>query len=303
MSTSKLHTFTITAATLVGVAILGTGALFDISRQQDQERKHLEAMSAQAGAERVALQQRERAAAAKPPIAASDVSGARGPAAAAAPANADAHATERLWRRELLATNAEYRPIRQQEMRLHVQREYGAFFALRGYSPQKIEALTQALALIYDAEDLNRLAHEKAHPSATVRPDPNLAAETRLIREKVAEFLGPEEADQMNRFILGRRSLGTVRDFNLDLSEVGCPLTPVQETALAMALGESRDAVRNPNLAQMSKAVDPATGLSSLDRWQIDRAKELLTAEQLRRFEHYLREEEQRAAIAARFRS
>lgn len=156
--------------------------------------------------------------------------------------------------------------------------------------------------LIYDAEDLETLARMKANPSATVPTDANLTEENKLIREKINEFLGAEEAEQMRRYLLGRRKMRPVRDFNLDLSEVGCPLTPAQETALATAMAESTDAASNPNLSQLSKQPDPATGLSGVDQWQIDRARGFLAAEQLRRFEAYLREERQRAAVARKFR-
>lgn len=299
MSTVKLHSVTGAAATLAGIAILGTAAFIDVSQGQQAERTRLDALSSQIRVERVALAQLNRAPAAKITAANGDT-GARAPVEAATPPNRDAFATQMLRQRDLLATSAEYRPIRQQELRLRVQREYGAFFAARGYSPDKVESLTRALALIYDAEEQEQLAILKANPSTKVSPNKDLAEENRLIQEKVNDFLGAEEAEKMRRYHLGRRSLTAVRDFNLDLSEVGCPLTPVQEINLATAMGESRDAVCNPNLSQLSKQPDPATGLRGVDQWQIDRARAFLTPEQLRRFENYLRAEQQRASIASR---
>jgi RNA polymerase sigma factor (sigma-70 family) len=299
MSTVKLYSVTGAAATLAGIALLGTTAFVEMNQRQQEERMRLDALSTLVQAERVTLARLKRVTVAKAD-ATNVAARARTPAATATPANPDAFAQQQLRQRELLATSPEYRPIRQQELRLRVQREYGAFFAARGYSPDKVESLTRALVLIYDAEEREQLAVLKADPSAKVSSDKTLAEENRLILEKINEFLGAEEAERMRRYHLGRRSLTAVRDFSLDLSEVGCPLTPVQETNLATAMGESRDAICNPNLAQLSKQLDPATGLSGVDQWQIDRARAFLTPEQLRRFEDYLRTEHQRAIIASR---
>jgi RNA polymerase sigma factor (sigma-70 family) len=299
MSTVKLHSATGAAATLAGIALLGTAAFVEISRGQQEERMRLEALSSQIRAERVALARLNRAPAAKTTATDGDT-GSQASAKPVIPAGRDAFAAQMLRQRDLLATNPEYRPIRQQELRLRVQREYGAFFAARDYSADKVETLTKALALIYDAEEQEQLAVLKANPSTKVSSDKDLAEENRLIQEKVNDFLGAEEAEKMRRYHLGRRSLMAVRDLSLDLSEVGCPLTPVQEINLATAMGESRDKVCNPNLSQLSKQPDPATGLSGVDQWQIDRARAFLTPEQLRRFENYLRAEQQRASIASR---
>lgn len=292
MSTVKLHGITGAAATLAGIALLGTAAWVEVSRGQQAEEVRLDALATQLRTERAALARLSPAPVAK-------VESAPSPASPPAPAvpNRDAYAAQLLRQRELLTTSTEYRPIRQQELRLRVQREYGAFFAARGYSPEKIESLTQALALIYDAEERERLVRDKANPTVRVSPDRDLAEENRLIQQKVNEFLGAEEAERMRRYLLGRRSLKSVRDFNLDLSEVGCPLTPAQETALATAMGESRDPAANPHLAQLTKQPDPASGLSGVDQWQLDRARAFLTPEQLRRLEEHLRTEWRRARL------
>jgi RNA polymerase sigma factor (sigma-70 family) len=297
MSTVKLHGVTGAAVALAGVALLGTATFVELSRGQETERAQLEALATQAREERAAQARLNRVHAAKADVA-PGASGAPTPApTAAAPVNRDAYAAQLLRQRELLATSPEYRPIRQQELRLRVQREYGAFFAARGYSPEKAESLTQALALIYDAEERERLVRDKANPTAKISADRDLAEENRLIQAKVNEFLGADEAEKMRRYLLGRRSLKAVRDFNLDLGETGCPLTPTQETALATAMGESRDAACNPHLAQLSKQPDPASGLSGLDQWQLDRARAFLTPEQWRRLEEYLRAEWRRIGL------
>lgn len=299
MSTIKLHSVTVAGATLAGIALLGTAAFVELSQGQQEERARLAALAAQVRAEHVALARLQQSAAAQ--AAPTDTRhGARAPAEAPPPPNRDGYATQQLKWRELMMTSPEYRPIRQQELRLRVQREYGAFFAAREYSAEKVETLTRALALIYDAEEREQLAVLKANPSTPVSPDKTLAEENRLILEKVNEFLGAGEAENMRRYHLGRRSLTAVRDFNLDLSEVGCPLTPAQETALATAMGESRDPACNPNLAQLPRQPDPASGLSGIDLWQIDRARAFLTPEQLRRFEHHLRAEQQRVLLSSR---
>jgi hypothetical protein len=295
MSTVKLHSVTGAAATLAGIALLGTAAFVEISQGQQEERTRLEALSTQVRAERVALARLKREDAARTAAPAS----ALAPPESATPTGRDAYAAQLLRQRELLVTSPEYRPIRQQELRLRVQREYGAFFAARGYTPDKVESLTRALALIYDAEEQEQLAILKANPSTKVSPDKNLAEENRLIQEKVNEFLGAEEAEKMRRYHLGRRSLASVQNFNLDLADVGCPLTPTQKTALATAMGESRDPVCNPNLAQLSRRPDPVIGLSGIDQWQIARAREFLSAEQLRRLGDFLREEQRRSALHA----
>jgi hypothetical protein len=299
MSTVKLYSVTGAVATLAGIALLGTATFLDVSQQQQEESTRLEALSAQVRAERVALARLKRAPAAKNTAANGDAR-ARTPAEAATSASRDAFASQNLRQRTLLATSPEYRPIRQQELRLRVQREYGAFFTARGYPPDKVESLTRALALIFDAEEQEQLAVQKANPTAKISGDKDLAEENRLIQQKVNEFLGADEAEKMRRYHLGRRSLGAVRDFNLDLSELGFPLTPAQEADLATAMGESRDATCNPNLALMSKQPDPATGLSGVDQWQVDRARAFLTPEQVRRFEDYLRAEQQRASLYSR---
>lgn len=299
MNTVKLSSVTGTVAAMVGIALLGTAAFIEVSQGQHEERTRLDALATQIRAERVMFARLQQTVAAKTE-AAKGTSSARPPAGAATPPNRDAFATQQLKWRELMVTSPEYRPIRQQELRLRVHREYGAFFAASGYSPDKVETLTRALALIYDAEEQEQLAFLKANPSTKVSPDQALAEENRLILEKVNEFLGADEAEKMRRYHLGRRSLMAVRDFNLDLSEVGCRLTATQEIALATAMGESRDPRCNPNLAQLSKQSDPATGLSGIDQWQIDRARAFLTPEQLHRFENHLRAERQRATIASR---
>jgi RNA polymerase sigma factor (sigma-70 family) len=301
MSTVKLHSLTGAAATLAGIALLGTVTLVTQLAHQRREQAQLDASQAQVSAERSRLARRTVEAVAQA-RAGDQTRAAASMAPVPPPPTASPAANESLRRLELRAASADYAPFRQQELRLRVQREFGAFFAQRGYPPDKIETLTRALALVYEAEEAHQLAVASASAAGTVKPDANLVEETKLVMEQIKEFLGEEENEQMRRYALGYQKLGAVRNFAYDLADAGLPLTSAQELALATTLAASRDPAQNPDTHRLQSERDPATAMTGLEHWQLEQAKAYLAPEQWRRFETYLRDEAARAALRARVR-
>jgi RNA polymerase sigma factor (sigma-70 family) len=297
MSTIKISGGAVAACSLVGLATLGVGVFSSLSQQHVREREQLAALEAQSRVLQLRIGQLKRVEEGK----------AKAAAVLAAPPTIEMSpageqlAAQRLERQELLLKDAAYAPFREQELRLRVQREFGAFFAERGYSVERIEALTRAFVVMFDAQGKQQLARMSSTSSAA-RPDPATVADAKLIMEEIKSTLGEDESEQLRRHTLAQQRLLTASAIGLDLADVGHPLTSTQQLALARTMAEARDSATNPDYRQMQREPADSDGLTSLDRWQLDRAKTFLSPAQCTQFENYLRLEHERQAIEARVR-
>jgi RNA polymerase sigma factor (sigma-70 family) len=293
MSIAKISGPALAACTLAGLATLGTATLVCWHAQQRDAARQIAAAHATAGAIHARLEALARVPPTPVSVTPAPTPGTPPPTVRAA----DASLRETM----LLARSAEFAPFRQQELRLRVQREFGPFFAERGYPPDKIAALRQALVLMFEAEENHRLARLAASADATVKPDPALVEETRAVVASLEQFLGPEESELLRRYTVAQRQeMPTVRQYGYDLADTGLTLSAAQESTLARVFAET--STTTPAGRALSHRIDPATGLSPAQQERLKRSASFLSLEQLQRFEILMRDENERTALMVRAR-